>query len=264
MDAAEQAAKFLRSSSLENSSVVRICIRRDARDDARRRAATAMPLPGTPAIARPWCGKSFRPSWSRAKSRRRESPRRFPPPAIPRQVRRSDCPACRSRRSCPRPRAARCASPVPPSRCAVTNTTREACRRSVSEICAEAAAPSAAVTPGITSNSMPACAQRFHFFARAAKKQRVAALEPRDNFSFARQLHHQRINFGLRNSFCAAALSDVHHLRRWRKDAQDFLRHEIIVQHDVGGLQHAPRFARQQFRVARPRAHEINFSGHFD
>ena len=40
--------------------------------------------------------------------------------------------------------------------------------------------------------------------------------------------------------------------------------HEIVVQHDVGGLQHAPRLARQQFRVARPRAHEINFSRHFD
>src|SRR6267378_4228470 len=52
-------------------------------------------------------------------------------------------------------------SPVPPARCAVTNTTREACRLSVSEICAAAAAPSAAVTPGTTSNSTPAYRSAF-------------------------------------------------------------------------------------------------------
>ena len=109
----------------------------------------------------------------------------------------------------------------------------------------------------------PRRAQRFHFLARAAEQQRIAALEPRDDFPFARQLHHQRIDLGLRNSFRAATLSDVHHLRGRRKDAQKFLRHEIIVQHDVGRLQHAPRFARQQFRVARSRAHEINFFRHF-
>ena len=183
--------------------------------------------------ARLWCEKWFRPLWSRAKLRRREFPRRSPPLAIPRQARRSGCPACRSHRSCPPPRAARCSRPVPPSRCAVTNTTREACRRSVSEICAEAAAPKRRSDSRNQLEIDASRAQDFHFFARAPEKQRVAALEPRDNFSFARQLHHQRVNLGLRNSFRATAFSDIHNLRGRRKDAQNVLRHKVVVQYNV-------------------------------
>jgi hypothetical protein len=34
------------------------------------------------------------------------------------------------------------------------------------------------------------------------------------------------------------------------------------VKHDVSGLQHAPRLARQQFRIARAGSYEISFSRH--
>ena len=59
----------------------------------------------------------------------------------------------------------------------VAITTCDAARRSVREMPAAAAAPSAAVIPGTTSKSTPACAQRFDFFAGAAEDQRIAALQ---------------------------------------------------------------------------------------
>ena len=236
---------------------------RDSPDNQQRRRSCYRALRKS---SRRWSGKSFHPWWSRAKSQRREFPRQSRRLRVRRQAPHTGFPACKSRTSCRllscRPHSVRLPSPVPPSRWAVTNTTREACRRSVSEIRAEAAAPSAAVTPGITSNSMPARRKASISSPARPNSNGSPFLRRATILSSRARLTIQFINFSLRNSLHAAALSHIHDPRRWRKHTQDFVRHQIIVQHQVRGLQHAPRFARQQLRVTGTSSHEIDFSGH--
>jgi len=58
--------------------------------------------------------------------------------------------------------------------------------------------PQAPVQPSLPeslSNSIPCLPQRFHFFSGPSKQERVAILEPRNDFSSARHTHHPFIDF---------------------------------------------------------------------
>ena len=59
-----------------------------------------------------------------------------------------------------------------------------------------------------------------------------------------------------------AALAHVMHLRRGGNKLQDFGRDQVVVQHSVGSFQQAQPFHRQQFRITRPRTHQINLPVH--
>jgi hypothetical protein len=63
----------------------------------------------------------------------------------------------------------------------------------------------------------------------------------------------------LRNIFPPAPFANIDDQRSLGM-RQNRRRNQIIVEHHIGGREQARRFERQQFRIARPRAHEVDHS----
>ncbi|EWS63809.1 hypothetical protein Y695_02952 [Hydrogenophaga sp. T4] len=92
----------------------------------------------------------------------------------------------------------------------------------------------------------------LHFFAAATEDERVAPLEADHLLAFARQLHQQPVDLLLAHGVFVAPLAGKDALRTGRSEVEHARRHQVVVDDDVGLLQQAHRFERQQFRVARP------------
>ena len=105
-------------------------------------------------------------------------------------------------------------------------------------------------------------AQRVHLFAGAAEDQRVSTLQANDLRSCSGARHHQKVDLLLPDSFAAAPLAHVLNLGGRRNQSQDFGRDQVVVQHDVGRPEQPQRFHRQQFGIARTRAHQVHLTVH--
>src|SRR5580658_269537 len=105
-------------------------------------------------------------------------------------------------------------------------------------------------------------AQRFDFFATSAEDEGVSALQADDAQSGIGEGYHQKIDFFLYDLFLSAALADVMHLSLHRNEFQDFGSNQVVVQNGIGRAQDTQRLQGEQFRVARSRAHKVDFSRH--
>jgi hypothetical protein len=61
---------------------------------------------------------------------------------------------------------------------------------------------------------------------------------------------HERVDFVLRDVFCAAALADVDSFSGWRGKREDGFGNEVVVEDDLGGLDEAERANGEEFGVA--------------
>ena len=93
------------------------------------------------------------------------------------------------------------------------------------------------------------------FFRAATKNVRIAALEPHDSFSFARFFDDQVVDLFLRK-ICALAARNDFRLRA-REPEQNRI-HEQVINDHVRAPEQFRAAQREQARVARPGADEIN------
>ena len=126
----------------------------------------------------------------------------------------------------------------------MTNVTNEPCSRCVNGIPANAGAAIAEVTPGTTSNAIPAATSACGLFAAAAEDEWVAAFEPHDAPSRARVFDQDAIDFGLFDAaFLAALFAGEDALGPGRRQPQNFGTDECVVNDYVGAsrITAAPR-----------------------
>ena len=83
------------------------------------------------------------------------------------------------------------------------------------------------------------------FFAAAAKNQRIATFQAHHVFTRQSLLHHQLFDEGLRRGLAATALAHVDDAGRGGCVGQHVRVHQVIHQHDAGGLQGFHRFEGQ-------------------
>jgi hypothetical protein len=97
--------------------------------------------------------------------------------------------------------------------------------------------------------------ERLGFLAAAPENVRIAALEPHDAFAFARPGDEQRGDFLLRHGHVFAARDEFGGRRRQPEQVGI---HQRVVEHHVGAPEQFRAAQREQARVARPGADEIN------
>src|SRR5579862_6945563 len=85
-------------------------------------------------------------------------------------------------------------------------------------------------------------AQSCDFFADAAEDQRIAAFEPDDLQSRARQSDHEKVNLVLADVLFAAALADVTDVRVSWRDTEYLFPHQFVVQNHVCVFQYPSSF----------------------
>ena len=94
-----------------------------------------------------------------------------------------------------------------------------------------------------------------------AKDVRVAALQPHDRRARRGKLEQQLVDLPLGSRVVASRLADVHEHGAAVHQAQHVVRHQAVVQHDVGAAHELQRAQRQQPRVAGPGADEVDAAG---
>ena len=98
---------------------------------------------------------------------------------------------------------------------------------------------------------------RSHLFSQPAEHRRIAPLQPHDGAGFRCQPHEQPPD---RFAGVAVAVSPIPRHRQTRHargyQVEYPLRHERIVDHDVGGAEAVHRTDGEQLRIAGPSAHE--------
>ena len=104
-------------------------------------------------------------------------------------------------------------------------------------------------------------AQRVDFFLGAPEQHRIAALETHDHCVLARRAHQKAIDDRLIGRGTACPLADRQLAGAGRK-GEHLVRHQRIVQHEIRFGEKARRLQRQQISRSRPRADEIDGSGH--
>ena len=114
----------------------------------------------------------------------------------------------------------------------------------------------ALVTPGTTSTSIPASAQRRQLLEASAEHERVAALEPHHHPSRPGVPHEQRVDRLLRRELAARQLRHVDHLDVGVQAVERRERCEAVDEHDVGLGQPLVAAAREQAGVAGASAHQ--------
>jgi len=77
-------------------------------------------------------------------------------------------------------------------------------------------------------------AKRLGFFAPAAEDQRVAALEPHDGLAGRCGLNELEVDVRVLVGVLAGQVAHAHALRGRRGEVEQPLRHELVVQHEVG------------------------------
>ncbi len=97
-------------------------------------------------------------------------------------------------------------------------------------------------------------AQRLDFLAAAAEHEGVAALQAYRALARFRGLDQQAIDRLLADAGLSDATADRNARRIATRAVENFGRHQFVVEHDVGVLQRAQCFHRQQIRITRARA----------
>ena len=100
--------------------------------------------------------------------------------------------------------------------------------------------------------------RQAELLAAAPEQERVAAFQPHHALPGAREVDEQLVDFSLRSRVAVAALADVDQLRVAARELEDALADEMVVDDGVRVLQQPQRSQRQQLRIARPCAHEVN------
>jgi hypothetical protein len=115
-----------------------------------------------------------------------------------------------------------------------------------------APAARAAVTPGTTSNEISALRNAAISSPARPKHQRVPTLEPNHRIPRTRRFDHQLINPRLRNLGSLKPLSHARHKRTPMHKSEHFVRHKVIMKHNICRLQQSHSTYRQQLRITRP------------
>ena len=110
--------------------------------------------------------------------------------------------------------------------------------------------------------------QSFHdqclrFLAAAPENIRVTALEPHHALAFLRFGHQQRVDLVLLQFVTRAALAGVNNLRLRRTPAQQRRIRQVVIDHHLRLPQTFRAAQRQQSRIARTCANQINNAFHF-
>ena len=144
----------------------------------------------------------------------------------------------------------------------VTTANDAPWRRSVIGIPANASAPKIAETPGTTSNGIPASAHARGLLASAAEHVRIAALQAHDGAALRGEPEQERrrLLLGARRRV-VAALADVDAQRFRRREIEQRLGGERVVDDRVRAAQRVRAAHRDQIRCARPRADEDHLAG---
>ena len=104
----------------------------------------------------------------------------------------------------------------------------------------------------------PAAGQRLRFLAAAAEQEGIAALQPDDPAAAARQTDQQGVDLRLRHMMVARDLAGEDPHGSGRDQRQDRLGDKLVVDNHIGRLQDAQRLQRQQLRVTRAGADEVD------
>jgi hypothetical protein len=101
----------------------------------------------------------------------------------------------------------------------------------------------------------------FQLLAASAEDEGVAALEPHDGQAVQGEGDQHRVDLVLGVRMAQLALGHRDPPRRLGRQVQDLVGDQAVMDHHVGGLQGLERLEGQQFRVARPRAHQPDSPG---
>jgi hypothetical protein len=104
--------------------------------------------------------------------------------------------------------------------------------------------------------------ERFDLLAAAAEDERVAALQPDHAPTLQREPHEQRVDLVLRQRVPGARLADVDQLRIAACEVEDVGTDEAVVDDDVGLRDQPRRAQRQQIRISRTGADEMDDPRH--
>src|SRR5208282_760100 len=107
-----------------------------------------------------------------------------------------------------------------------------------------------------------AAAQGFDLFPGPSEDQRIATLQPDNAQSGGRQGDHQTVDLTLLDLLFSATLAHVVNLSGWRNQCQYLGRDQVVVQNRFSSSQQSKRLQRQQLRVTRPCAYQINLPLH--
>ncbi len=113
--------------------------------------------------------------------------------------------------------------------------------------------PSGDVTPGTTSNAMPASASASSFLAAAPENERIAAFEPDHRQPAPRALDHHAADLFLRERMHRLFLADVNALAIFARQVQQVLVGEMVVEDGVGDGEQLAALPRDQVGIARVR-----------
>ena len=105
------------------------------------------------------------------------------------------------------------------------------------------------------------CGQRQRLLAAAPEHQGIAALEPHDAQTLARELDQALVDLELPRALAPGPLADRLEARRRAAQRQDLRRHQRIVQDHVGLLERVQRVQGEQARIARPGADQPDAAG---
>ena len=122
---------------------------------------------------------------------------------------------------------------------------------------AYAGTPTAAGTPGTTSNGIALLVQEQRFDAALIEHERVAPLEAHDQFVLARLFGDEVTDRLLIEAFGRGA-ADVDPLGGGWREVEQARMHEVVVDHHVRRLQTAKSARADQIRRTGPRADEID------
>jgi hypothetical protein len=102
--------------------------------------------------------------------------------------------------------------------------------------------------------------ERVSFFGKAAKDRGISAVQPNNFQTLLGGFNHARINLGLRDSFCAAALADVYDFGLRPSERKNRGWHQRIVKDHIGAADETISLYGQKFRVARTGTDQIDSS----
>src|SRR5262249_24772957 len=106
--------------------------------------------------------------------------------------------------------------------------------------------------------------QRLGLLAAAAKDERVAALQTHDDRMFIGLRDEQAVDLRLRPQLLGTlepALADVDQFGAGGRMFENLRVDQVVVDHAVGFGDQIARLEREQARIARPRADQINLAG---
>src|SRR5262245_25409714 len=102
--------------------------------------------------------------------------------------------------------------------------------------------------------------QRLRLFPAATKNERIAALETHNLVTKPGVVDEYSVDFFLSDAMASGLLADKNPDGRGRRLFEKLKVHQLIVNDHLSAMQQLQSADRDQARISRPRAHEINFA----